>query len=157
MNRRGASLIEVLVAIIIIVIASVGTLAYFAYGLGNVGKTGNRRAALERSRERLEQLMASTIANLPSRDGNCYACAEATCTAASWATYPCGAAPPSDTIPVEDQGNLRRETFAQFVEDPAAGTTDDLDVYEFGVKVWFTNTATDDDFHRVHLQTLRTP
>ena len=71
MNRRGASLIEVLVAIIIIVIASVGTLAYFAYGLGNVGKTGNRRAALERSRERLEQLMASTIANLPSRDGNC--------------------------------------------------------------------------------------
>ena len=155
--RRGVTLVEVLIAFVIIVVASIGTLTYFAMGMGNVGKTGNRRAALERSRERLEQFMASAIADLPPRDGSCYACAAGTCTAASWVAYGCVATPPSDVIPVEDQGDLRRETFAQFVDDPSAGTTDDLDVYEFGVKVWFTNTATDDDFHRVHLQTLRTP
>lgn len=154
--QSAVTLIEVLISFVIIVIASIATLSYFGATRGYIGKTGDHRAALERARERLEQLLASDIAQLPPRDGSCYACADATCTAGSWATYGCGATPPADAIAVEDQGNLRRETFAQFVDDPAAGTAG-LDVYEFGVKVWFTTTATDDDFQRVHLQTLRTP
>lgn len=153
---RGVTLVEVLTAFVIVTVASVATLQYFGLPRGEIGKTGNRRAALERARERLEQLMASPIAQLPPRDGNCYACADATCTAGSWAAYACGAAPPADAINVEDQGALRRETFAQYVDDPSAGTAG-LDLYEFGVKVWLTNTATDDDFYRVHLRTLRTP
>lgn len=161
-NRRGVSLIEVLIGMVIVVIASIATLTYFSYGLGGIGKTGNRRAALERARERLEQLMASSIAQLPPKDGGCYACTTdpndptAVCTEVSWTAYGCGTAPPADIVPVEDQGTLRRETVAKFIDDPSAGTGG-LDVYEFGVKVWFTDTTSDDDFSRVHVRTLRTP
>ena len=155
-SRHGVTLVEVLISFVIIVIASVATLQYFGTTRGYIGKTGNRRAALERARERLEQFMASDIDQLPPRDGGCYACAGATCTLASWTAYACGTPPPSDVIPVEDQGNLRRETVAQFIDDPSAGTGA-LDVYELGVKVWLTNTNTDDPFNRVSLRTLRTP
>ena len=107
-DRRGATLVEVLISFVIVAVASTATLQYFGIARGMVGKTGNHRAAVERARERLEQLMASDIAQLPPRDGNCYACVDATCAAASWAAYGCGATPPSDVIPVEVQGELRK-------------------------------------------------
>lgn len=158
LNRRGATLIEVLISFLIIVLASIGTLQYFGVTRGFIGKTGNRRAALERARERVEQFMASKVSDLPPQDGSCYYCADDTCTGTSWTSYVCGTVPVSDDVPVEDQGRLRRETFASFIDDPSANTgVDTLDVYELGVKVWFTNTATDDEFHRIHLRTLRTP
>ena len=151
MTQKGVTLIEVLIAMIIIVIASIGTLRYFSYGMGNVGKTGNRRAALERARERLEQLSALDSAELPPQDGRCYYCVFPTCTAISWIAYTCGATPTPDVVDVEDQIALRRETIAQFVDDPAA------DIYEFSTKVWFINSTLDDDFNRVYLKTLRAP
>jgi len=52
---------------------------------------------------------------------------------------------------------MRRETIAQFVDDPSAGTPGTLDTCVLGTKVWFINGNADDDFHRVHMQTLRTP
>ena len=57
-GRSGVSLVEILIGILIVVIASIGTLSYFSSVLGNVGRQSNRRAAIERARERLEQLMA---------------------------------------------------------------------------------------------------
>ena len=158
-SSAGVSIIEVLIGILIVVIASIGTLTYFGYGMGNIRKQGNRRAALERARERLEQLMADNISQLPAQDGNCYYCAVATCITTSWIAYACGTTPPAaeTNILVENQANMRRETTAQFIDDQYAGT-DTLDVYEFSTKVWFTkNTGADDDLNRVYIRTLRTP
>ena len=64
MNKRGVTLIEVLLSIVIVAIASIATLTYFAYAKGGVGKTGNRRAALERARQRLEQMLAANISGI---------------------------------------------------------------------------------------------
>ena len=157
MRRSGVSLIEILLGLLIVTIASIATLSYFASGFGNINKQGNRRAALEQTRARLEQLMASTISDLPPQGGSCYYCAAATCTAASWIAYACGTVPTPDTVPqVGRLTNLRRETTAQFINDPSANTTT-LDVYTFGVKVWFTPGAADNNFNRVYIRTLRTP
>ena len=156
-RRSGVSLIEVLIGLLIVTIASIATLNYFASGFGSINKQGNRRAALEQTRARLEQLMASTVSELPPQSGNCYYCAAAACTAASWIAYACGTVPPADTVPqVGRLTNLRRETTAQFINDPSANTAT-LDVYTLGVKVWFTPGATNDNFNRVYVKSLRTP
>ena len=65
---RGVSLVEILVAIVIVVVASIAALSYFSYGMGGIGRQGNRRAALERARERLEQLMAANVTDLEPSD-----------------------------------------------------------------------------------------
>ena len=83
-RSQGATLIEVLISMLIIVIASIATLQYFGPTKGYIGKSGNRRAALERARERLEQLMAAPQVTLPPQNGVRYCCAAATCTAISW-------------------------------------------------------------------------
>ena len=62
--RSGGSLIEVLLGILIVVLASIGTLSYFAYAFGSVNKQGNHRAALERARERLEELLEVDVAQI---------------------------------------------------------------------------------------------
>lgn len=153
--RRGVSLVEILIGILIVVVASIGTLTYFAYGLGGIGKTGNRRAALERARQRLEQVLAANLSQLPALDGQSYWCSAGD----PCATWVASAAPIAQTVAVADLSPQRMETTVQMIDDPAAGTgTATLDTLEFGVKVWFIPGSTaDDDFHRVHLRTLRTP
>lgn len=161
--KRGVSILEVLISMLIIMIASIATLSYFASTRGFIAKTGNRRAAIERARQRLDQLMASTLADLPPKNGNCYYCAATPCVAASWTAYACGTTPTSDPVLV---GNLaaamRRETTAQFIDDPSAGTNNEdgtpaRDVFEFTAKVWFLSGSTDNDSNRVQMRTLRTP
>ena len=162
-GRQGVSLVEILIGLIIVVVASIATLTYFSSALGNVGRQSNRRAALERARERLEQLMAVNVDTikpgivLPASDPQ--PLQWVTCVGAA-----CGPALPSDpneTVNVEDlQGAQapRHESTIQWKDDPSAGTTDVPDVLELGVKVWFfPNSTVDDDFHRVHIRTLGTP
>ena len=150
---RGVSFIEVLIAIVIIALVSVGTLMHFAYALGGVNRTGNRRAALERARQRLEQLMAADFAKIAPTDGAPY---WLKCTGAgkpcSWA-FSTTATP--ELVAVDDLLKQPMETTVQWRDDPAAGTATPKDMLEIGVKVWFTTNATDDDFNRVHLRTLR--
>ena len=162
-GRKGVSLVEVLIGLIIVVVASLATLTYFSSALGNVGRQSNRRAALERARERLEQLMAVNVDTIkPTIDSTLppdgqpvlwVSCAGATCSQQ--------ASNPNETIDVEDLQGAQApqlESTVQWKDDPAAGTTDVPDVLELGVKVWFFPASTvDDDFHRVHIRTLRTP
>lgn len=150
---RGVTLIEVLVGLVIIVVASVSALAFFSYGLGSLGREGNERAALERARERIEELIATDAAGLIPADGT-----------ARWLTctgQPCSwtlaAAQTAETVNVNDSGALQILTSARWVDDPSLGTAN-LDLVEFDVRVWFTgNTAEDNDMHRVRMRTLRTP
>ena len=160
-RQRGVSLIEVLIGILIVVIASIGTLTYFGYGLGGIGKQSNRRAALERARERLEQIMAVDVDTIkPPVDATqplnnqplrWVSCIGATC---AWVT-----ANPNQTVPVNNLAtNQPIQATVQWKDDPSAGTTTTPDALELGVKVWFTPGSTvDDEFHRVHLRSLRTP
>ena len=143
-------------AILIVVVASIAALSYFSYGLGGIGKQGNRRAALERARERLEQLMAADVLTLEPSDQavRWLKCAGSPCT---W-TLSTTAPSPSETVAVDDLPAQKIETTVQWVDDPAANTGSTRDVLELGVKVWFTsNLGSDDDFNRVHVRTLRTP
>ena len=160
-NRKGVTLIEVLISMVLIALASIATLNYFAYAKGNVAKTGNRRAALERARERLEQLMAANISSLPQSDPSLpqngqpviqLACSGTPCTWNATAT--------PEPVQVDDVSSQMVSTI-QWKDDPSAGTTTP-DVVEFAVRVGFvpgwdpTDPATDDDFHRVLTKTLRT-
>ena len=153
-GERGVSLVEVLIGIVIVTIASMATLSYFSYARGNIGKQGNRRAALERARERLEQLTqagATSIGGANPADASVYwlTCSGTPCvwTRSSIRT--------TQTVLVDDLPAQPIETTVQWVNDPSAGTTTN-DVLELGVKVWFTkNFNTDNGFDRVYIRTLR--
>ncbi len=153
-RSRGVSLIEVLIAIVVIGVACVGAFAAFSTGLGSVGKQGNRRAALERARERLEQLLSAPLTDMPRADGNLYWCtAGTTCTSTSW-TFSNSAL---DAVPMNVDGNDRKaQVFAQWVDDPTNGVGP-REIIQIGVKVWYMPGSVDDDFNRVYLKTLRTP
>ena len=151
-HRGGASLIEVLVGLLIVVIASVATLSYFAFALGGINKQGNRRAALERGRAQLEQLMDAPITRIQPADGQPYwlTCAGTPC------TWTLSAVRATQSVTVDDLPSQTMETTVQWVDDPSAGTATN-DTLALGVKVWFTASAADDDFNRVYVRTLRTP
>ena len=154
-SNKGVSLVEVLIAILIVVIASIATLRYFSYGLGGIGKQGNRRAALERARERLEQLLQTNISAFPQDTTQRWAkCLPAT-DPCQWALDTNKA---TESVSVDGQSR-QMETSVQWVDDvdtPPAGEADVVDTLTMDIKVWFTsNTGADDDFNRVHLRTLR--
>ena len=149
---------ETLIGLLIVVIASIGTLMYFSHGLGGVRKQGDRRAALEIARQRLEQLMS---ANLPSTsplrppDTNPWwvTCSGSPCT---WTRF---ASQTTESVTVDTLANLPMATTVQWVDDPAsAGTQNAL---EFSIRVWFrvnpNLTNDDNDANRVLLKTLRKP
>lgn len=158
-GRRGVTLIEVLISLILIVLVSIATLQYFTYAKGAIGKTGNRRAALEQARQRLEQLSATAATSIEPVDNNLHwlTCVNPpTCT--SWTMLNSAPGTP-EKVSVEDMGLLPIETTVQWINDPvSAGTQNTL---ELSAKVWFTTAtpspSSDNDFNRVHLRTLRTP
>ena len=153
---RGVSLIEILIGIIIVVIASIGTLTYFSSALGNVGRQSNRRAALERARERLEQLVAVNVTTIKPTDAQLYFVKCNTTGACGPVTL---AADPTDTVLVDELAGQPVRSTVQCIHDAAAGTpAGTCDVLELSAKVWFMPGSTvDDDFNRVHVRTLRTP
>ena len=154
-GERGVSLIEILVGVILLTLVCISSFTYFAYGLGGIGRQGNRRAALERATERLEQLMAAGTSQLPARDGQQYWCSVGNpCTA--WVV---SADPIAQLVAVNDVTDRRMEIAVKGVHDAAAGTPPaNYDTWEIGIKVWFTShTDLDDDFNRVYLKTLRAP
>ena len=155
-NRRGVSLIEILLGLLIITIASISTLGYFSTGLGNIGKQGRRRAALERARERLEQVLSANVNQVAFQppNGSQYwlTCAGTPC---AWTR---SAAQTTQTVSVDDMPSQTIETTIQATHDPSAGTgASTLDTLVFGVKVWFTPNAADNNLNRVYVRTIRTP
>ena len=156
-HTRGVGLIEILLGLLIVTIASIATLNYFASGFGNIGKQSRRRAALERARERLEQLMATDITQsvLQPSNSNQYwlTCSDNPCTWSRSTTRT------TQNVSVNDLPSRPMETTIQRLHDPSAGTSSStLDTTVFGVEVWFTsNTTTHNDLNRVYLRTLRTP
>jgi prepilin-type N-terminal cleavage/methylation domain-containing protein len=159
--KRGLSLIEVLLAIALIAVCSIGTLSYFSVGLGGVNRQGNRRAALERARQRMEQLVAAAPAEIrPPADGQTYgvaACDGSEKVKCSWKVVP---SPAVQTVTVNDMAGLRMETSVRYIDDVDTAVPDHADVLVLGVKVWFVPSPSllvdDADSQRVQLQALRT-
>ena len=155
MHRRGASLIEILIGIIIVTTASAGALVYYGHGMGRISRQGNRRAALERARERLDQLVAVSAATIkpPDNDNALYwvSCAGGACTRT--------AAYVAETVSVDNLPAQRIESTVQWINDLSAGTpTSTSDTLALDVQVWFIRgSSARDDFNRVHIRTLRTP
>ena len=151
LRARGATLIEVLICFVLIAIACIASLSYFGNTRGFIGRTGNRRAALERARERLEQLMQVDPNTIKPSDfvEHTISCAGGTCTipAPALEKVPVGGLPPQKIV-----------STIQCKHDPAAGTLGSTcDALEFSAKVWFTNDQTwpEAEDHRVHIRTLR--
>ena len=155
MQKNGVSLIEVLLGLLVVTIASIATLTYFSSALGNVNKQGNRRAALERARQRLERLMEVNATTIQPTDGQLYF---VSCNNAG-ACGPPVLVNPNNTVAVDDVPSLPLQSTVQCIHDPAAGTPNGTcDVLELSAKVWFIpGSNLDDDFNRVHIRTLRTP
>ena len=157
-RNQGATLIELLVALIIISLAAISSLGFFSYGLGGMGTQGSRRAALEQARERLEQLMQTSVLSIKPPDTTIrwLTCAGSPCV---WALS--GAQPDPLELVLVDDFSRPIESTVQLVNDPTNdtdGTVPSPDALELGVKVWFTpDTGTDDDLNRVFIKTLRTP
>lgn len=161
-SKKGATLIEILIGLLIVAVASIATLTYFAYAKGGVGVSGNRRAALERARERLEEMSASPIlAMRPPIDTGLPPDSQPLHWVSCDTANPCQVWPPGDPderVSVGDFPNQPVKATVQWKDDFGAGTTDVPDTLELAVKVWFTpGDTTDDDFHRVTVRTLRTP
>jgi len=153
-NQKGVSLMEVLIGIVLLAIICIASLSFFTHGLGGIGREGNRRAALERARERLEELLTAGPSEIKPAEGDpalyWVSCTGGTCTRT--ASYV------DDTVSVDELTSQRIESTVQWRNDPSAGTTILSDVLELVVKVWYTsNTDVDNDYNRVHLRTLRTP
>ena len=150
-RRSGVSLIEVLLGLLIVTIASIATLNYFAPGFGNINKQGNRRAALERARQRLEELMAVNTVLIKPTDidvAHTVTCGAGTCVLSNAV----------ETVSVNDLPAQRIVSTVLCQHDAFAGTLNGTcDVLEFGAKVWFTPSAADDNLNRVYVRTLRTP
>ena len=157
--EQGVTLIEVLVGMVLITVISLTTLNYFAYGKGNIARQSTRRAALERARERLEQLMAARISEVvppivdPELENQ--PVFWISCNAAGTCTRTNAYVP--ETVSVDEKPSQKIESTVQWKDDPNADTVLP-DTLELGAKVWFTsNTTVDNDYNRVYVKTLRTP
>ena len=151
------SLIEVLLGIVIVTIASIATLTYFSYALGGIGKQGNRRAALERARQRLEQLIAAD-SSLLAGDENVHwvTCTGTPCT---WNKFNSRV---TESVPVDDLPSEPMETTIQYSDDSVSSTTpDQVHTLILSVKVWFKPnpdiTNDDNNLNRVLVRSLRSP
>ena len=156
-RQRGVSLVEILIGTLIVVVASIATLSYFSYALGGVGKQGNRRAALERARQRLEQMLVSSVTNMPPPNDGLPHCVS--CVAGDPCIVVAGDPGAADDVDVDDLLGLPAQTTVQCQHDESSGTPPGTcDTWELAAKVWFIPGSTvDDDFNRVHIRTLRTP
>ena len=151
-NEKGTTLIEILVGILVITILSVTVLNVFANALGGIGKQGNRRAALEVARQRLEELTAASISNITPSDTSTHwlTCTGSPCT---WSIKNANVVTP-ENVAVSDLATQRMETTVQLSSSSPLNPS--FDILDLGVKVWFTSrTGSDDDFDRVYLKTLR--
>ena len=151
-GERGASLIELLVAIVMVALAVICSLAFYSYGGGGIEKEGNRRAAAEFARSRIEELLAANVDTIRPLDANLrwLSCAGSPCT---WTM---------STAQVFEQVNVNSilrpmETTVQWVNDPAALGAAGSDTLDLSVRVWYTSRANDDQYNRVLTKTLRTP
>lgn len=151
-QRRGVTLVEILVSLLVLLVVVIATLNYFAYGMGGIGKQGHRRAALERARQRLEQIMAANVSQLKPADANVrwLSCTGSPCT---WTTSTTRV---TQAVAVDDLPAQPMETTVQWRDDPAsAGTQNAL---ELSARVWFTQrVGNDDKGNRVLLKTVRAP
>ena len=155
LGNRGVTLVEILIALVIIALAAIGTLSFFAHGLGDIEKQGNRRASLEVARTRLERLMAANVDDIRPSDDNVrwltLTCVGAAC------TWSMSTTETAETVTVNGVAGRRMVTTVRWSDDPAADTGAAVpDVLDFGVRVWFSPDLSDDEYHRVHLRSLRT-
>ncbi|HEX9785303.1 MAG TPA: hypothetical protein VGA56_21545 [Opitutaceae bacterium] len=104
--------------------------------------------------------MAAPIEQVkPVEDGTCDVPCGVSYDGSTWAIGPGDA--PEFPVLVDDLNHTRCTT-AQWIDETSVGTTP-RDMIRYDVKVWFLGnsaqdcSADDDDFHRVHLSTLRTP
>ena len=155
-SAGGVSLIEILIGIVIVTLASIATMQYFAYARGGIGRQAHRRAALERARQRLEETLSVNLTSIQPPANNAFYWL--TCGGAPVACGPPVAAPVTQNVSVDNLPAQPMETRVQCLHDPAATTSvTNCDTVAIEVRVWFTNnTGADDNFNRVYVRTLRT-
>lgn len=149
-DEQGLTIIEALIAIVIVVVISIASLSFYAYGLGNINKQGNQRAALELARARMEELLAADLDDISPSDNGIYwiTCAGSPC------VWTLAAGETVEAVTVNGNSNRRMETMVQWVDDPA-NITQGTDALELVTRVWYSSDLSDDDFHRVHIRSLR--
>ena len=150
-DHRGATLVELLIAMVILALVSICTLCYFQFGSSVIHQEGNRRAAFEIARSRLEQLFQANFSSIKPPD-----------TGVRWLT--CSGTPcvwtlsegtTSESVSVNGvSGRLMRTTVQWFDDPAAAGTQNGL---LLSAKVWYRGDTADSDLNRVELRSLRAP
>lgn len=68
-SQKGISLIEVMLAILILVIIVLGNASLFAYGAGQISQSKNTRVAVQLANQKLERLRADNNISIDIPDG----------------------------------------------------------------------------------------
>jgi prepilin-type N-terminal cleavage/methylation domain-containing protein len=66
--ERGFTLVELLLAIVLLAILTIGGLNFFVYGRSDINREGHRRVALELASQKFEELKADGYALVISED-----------------------------------------------------------------------------------------
>jgi len=146
----GFSLIEVLIALVILVIVILGGGLYFFYGRLGINREGYRRAALVITSQRLEQLKAANyleIALDPASDEPYYITY-----GSSWEK---SEGKSEETIPEDNLPDAAMVTEAQWVDDDGDSSYDYLKItitVKWNIAEWGDNTT-----NKVELVTLVAP
>jgi prepilin-type N-terminal cleavage/methylation domain-containing protein len=65
-KKKGVTLVEVMVAIVIFTIVMVGGFVFFFFGRSYIAHSNHQRMALELTKEKIEMWKGSTYASIPS-------------------------------------------------------------------------------------------
>lgn len=161
-SENGFSLIEVLIALFILVIVILGGGAYFFYGRLGINREGYRRAALELTGQRLEQLKAANYLEItpdafdPLYDPYFIVWRSSWETLAELIEDPDNLNFSYDYVTVGNLTNQKMLTQAQYIDDD--GGSDSYDYLKITVTVkWNIAQWSDNTTNRVELVTLIAP
>jgi Tfp pilus assembly protein PilV len=145
-NNRGTSLIEVMIAILLIALVILGGGMFFFYGRVNIVREAHRRAALLVASQRLEALKAADwdlIAHNPLSYQPYYITHSS-----DWAL---NLSETKETVTVDNLSDAQMLTEAQYMDDD--GMNDSYDYLKITVRVEWSDPAT----NRVSLTSLVGP
>ena len=148
-NNRGTSLIEVMIALLLIALVILGGGMFFFYGRVNIVREAHRRAALLVASQRLEALKAADwddIALLSSLSYQPYYITHSS----DWAL---NLSETKETVTVDNLSDAQRVTEAQWVDD---NRDDSIDTYDY-LKITVIVEWSDPAPNRVRLTSLVAP
>lgn len=142
-SNRGATLVEVLIAGLILTVLALGSAGYVYYSRLTIGVQRDKRAAIEMAHTRLEALRAAPAAGIASSANGDYTLYYVADTGGSWGRY---ASDPGETW---NCNGMNRSIVTSVRKIDLDGATSKAEAIRMTVAVWYRPDES------VTLQTIR--